>query len=87
MHGLEQQTIESINLLKARKCPFVVALNKVDRLYQWQSNPHTDITNQLKKQKANTKIEFNERLDQVKVQFAEQVCASSNIESSIRPPS
>ncbi|XP_044289716.1 eukaryotic translation initiation factor 5B isoform X3 [Varanus komodoensis] len=72
MHGLEPQTIESINLLKSKKCPFVVALNKIDRLYDWKKSPDTDVAVTLKKQKKNTKDEFEERAKAIIVEFAQQ---------------
>jgi translation initiation factor 5B len=35
MHGLENQTIESLEMIIKRRIPFVVALNKIDRCYGW----------------------------------------------------
>ncbi|XP_060922745.1 eukaryotic translation initiation factor 5B [Limanda limanda] len=72
MHGLEPQTLESINLLKEKKCPFIVALNKIDRLYDWKKSPETDVVTTLKKQKKNTKDEFDERAKAVILEFAQQ---------------
>ncbi|XP_013161618.1 PREDICTED: eukaryotic translation initiation factor 5B isoform X1 [Papilio xuthus] len=72
MHGLEPQTIESINLLKQKKTPFIVALNKIDRLYDWQSAQRKDVRDILKLQQPNTQLEFDKRSKEVIVQFAEQ---------------
>ncbi|RWS10007.1 eukaryotic translation initiation factor 5B-like protein, partial [Dinothrombium tinctorium] len=72
MHGLEPQTIESINLLKSRKTPFVVALNKIDRLYDWRSNPKRDIEDVIKSQPTNTKLEFQQRVNEIILQLNEQ---------------
>ncbi|XP_011304132.1 eukaryotic translation initiation factor 5B-like, partial [Fopius arisanus] len=72
MHGLEPQTLESIGLLKAKKCPFVVALNKIDRLYDWQTMNRKDVQDIVKNQGPNTQREFEKRSQDVIVQFAEQ---------------
>lgn len=72
MHGLEPQTIESINLLKNRKTPFVVALNKIDRLYDWQTTQRKDIRDIVKGQSQNTQNEFDKRTKEVILQFNEQ---------------
>lgn len=72
MHGLEQQTLESFNLLRKRQIPFVIALNKIDRLYNYESNPRKDIYQHLKSQPLNTQLQFKELKDKVVLQFAEQ---------------
>lgn len=72
MHGLEPQTIESINILKTKKTPFIVALNKIDRLYDWQTNPRKDVRDILNSQHINTQNEFKTRSQSVILQFAEQ---------------
>ena len=72
MHGLEQQTIESLNMLRRKKAPFVVALNKVDRCYGWKSENDSPIRSALGRQDSSTMSEFNDRASQVIVQLAEQ---------------
>ncbi|KAK4434141.1 Eukaryotic translation initiation factor 5B [Sesamum alatum] len=72
MHGLEPQTIESLNLLKMRNTEFIVALNKVDRLYGWKTCRNAPITKAMKQQSKDVQLEFNTRLTQVITQFKEQ---------------
>ncbi|CDP11376.1 unnamed protein product [Coffea canephora] len=72
MHGLEPQTIESLNLLKMRNTEFIVALNKVDRLYGWKTCRNAPIMKAMKQQSKDIQVEFNMRLTQVITQFKEQ---------------
>ncbi len=48
--GVEAQTLESIEILKSRRTPFLVAANKVDRIAGWISQPTSSFTESLKKQ-------------------------------------
>lgn len=54
---------------------------KIDRLYDWKKSPDTDVAVTLKKQKKNTKDEFEERAKAIIVEFAKQV--GWNIEGSL----
>ncbi|KAL6567655.1 hypothetical protein OROGR_001323 [Orobanche gracilis] len=72
MHGLEPQTIESLNLLKMRNTEFIVALNKVDRLFEWKTCRSAPIVKAMKQQTKDVQNEFNMRLTQIITQFKEQ---------------
>jgi translation initiation factor 5B len=48
MKGFEQQTYESVEILKKRKVPFVVALNKLDTVHGWRTIPNKTFADTLK---------------------------------------
>ncbi|KAF4650086.1 hypothetical protein FOZ61_000687 [Perkinsus olseni] len=71
MHGVEKQTKEAIALLRDQRRPFVLALNKVDRLYGWQPDTSASIRKALENQQGGTSDEFHTRWTKVRVQLAE----------------
>ncbi|KAL6555892.1 hypothetical protein OROGR_005180 [Orobanche gracilis] len=72
MHGLEPQTIESLNLLRMRNTEFIIALNKVDRLHGWKTHRNAPIGTALKQQTRDVISEFNMRVSKIITQFMEQ---------------
>ncbi|KAL2698530.1 hypothetical protein AAEP93_009918 [Penicillium crustosum] len=72
MHGLEPQTLESMRLLRDRKTPFIVALNKIDRLYGWKKIDNNGFEDSLAMQNKGVQNEFRTRLEATKLAFAEQ---------------
>ena len=72
MHGLEQQTLESMRLLRDRKTPFIVALNKIDRLYGWKKIENNGFQESLALQNKGVQNEFRDRLEKTKLAFSEQ---------------
>jgi translation initiation factor 5B len=72
MHGLEPQTLESMKLLRDRKTPFIVALNKIDRLFGWKKIDNNGFGESLAMQNKGCQNEFRDRLEQTKLAFAEQ---------------
>ncbi|KAL5359706.1 hypothetical protein BJX96DRAFT_148922 [Aspergillus floccosus] len=72
MHGLEPQTLESMRLLRDRRTPFIVALNKIDRLYGWKKIDNNGFQESLAMQSKGVQNEFRSRLEHTKLLFAEQ---------------
>ncbi|KAM3545393.1 Eukaryotic translation initiation factor 5B [Beauveria bassiana] len=72
MHGLEPQTLESMRLLRERKTPFIVALNKIDRLFGWKKIDNNGFQESLALQNKAVHNEFDKRLSETKLAFAEQ---------------
>ncbi|KAF5372013.1 hypothetical protein D9615_008054 [Tricholomella constricta] len=72
MHGLEAQTLESLRLLRDRKTPFIVALNKIDRIYSWDPTPDGAFRESLEKQSKSVQREFEDRVAKTILAFAQE---------------
>lgn len=59
--GFEPQTIESLDILKKRKVPFVIALNKVDMVAGWRKSSRF-ISEEVKKQDAGIQAALDEKI-------------------------
>lgn len=66
--------LRSSSSSSSRPSPLLLLFCQIDRLYDWKKSPDTDVVATLKKQKKNTKDEFDERAKAIIVEFAQQVC-------------
>jgi translation initiation factor 5B len=62
LKGLENQTLESIDILKQRKVPFLVALNKIDMIKGWRKGSEGRLLDILERQGHEWNDELEERL-------------------------
>lgn len=60
--GFEAQTHESLSILKSRKTPFIVAVNKIDTVPGWVENPNVSFLESYNKQDASVRRSLDEML-------------------------
>ncbi len=71
MEGLQPQTIESLNILKETRTPFVIAGNKVDRLHGWRCERGRSFIESFRGQRDDVKALFEDRYWKIIGQFSE----------------
>ncbi|MDC0056423.1 translation initiation factor IF-2 [Deltaproteobacteria bacterium] len=71
MEGLQPQTIESLNILRKQKTPFVIAANKIDRLHGWMCERGRSFTESFADQRPDVQEYFEEKWWKLLGQFSE----------------
>jgi translation initiation factor 5B len=70
LRGFEAQTYECIEILKARKTPFIVAANKIDRVPGWKSQPDNAFLKVYAQQSSFVKEDLDNKLYEVMGSFS-----------------
>ena len=72
LKGFEAQTYECIEILKARKTPFIVAVNKIDRVPGWKSQAATSFLKAYAAQDPYVKENLDNRLYEIMGTFSRE---------------
>ncbi len=71
VEGFQKQTYESIQILRERKVPFVVAANKIDRIPGWKPQDTSSVVLSLDKQSPQVRDLLDQYVYKLVVQLAE----------------
>ena len=71
LKGFEAQTYESLEILKSRRTPFLVAANKIDRIPGWKPQPTFSFLESYKKQDPYVKQALDDYLYRIIGKFSE----------------
>src|SRR3989338_5170965 len=69
--GFKPQTIESVEILKANKVPFVIAANKVDLIGGWKSEVGKNLIENINLLDYNTQGQFEKKMYEIVAQVGE----------------
>jgi len=72
IEGFQEQTDESLKILKEFKIPFVVAATKIDKISGWYPYNNTCFLDSFPRQREDVKNEVDKRLYQIVSQLAER---------------
>lgn len=68
--GIEQQTVECLNMLLGQRCPFIIALNKIDRIYDWKLHQNAGFEESYSEQTESVKAQLDSDLKKTIAEFA-----------------
>ncbi|MCW4009725.1 MAG: translation initiation factor IF-2 [Candidatus Bathyarchaeota archaeon] len=72
LRGFEAQTYECIEILKTRRTPFIVAVNKIDRIAGWASQPDAPFFKTYPKQNSYVREDLDNKLYDIMGTFSRQ---------------
>ena len=69
--GFQAQTYESLDILRARKTPFIIAANKIDRISSWKSVPNGTFSETYNSQNSKAKEDMDNRVYEIMGELSE----------------